>query len=116
PSKMWARGISIDDLTNAVKNGTSYIGAGEFDSASGTALLKPNGQLENAAAYGNLIVSSTSAGSVYLHDVADVQDTVQDERIRMKFWARGYEKPTATVVVAVNRQAGSNVVAVAKSA
>jgi HAE1 family hydrophobic/amphiphilic exporter-1 len=42
---MWARGISIDDLTNAVKNGTSYTGAGQFDSASGTALLQPHGQL-----------------------------------------------------------------------
>jgi HAE1 family hydrophobic/amphiphilic exporter-1 len=115
PSKMWARGISIDDLTNAVKNGTSYTGAGQFDSASGTALLKPNGQLEDAAGYGNLIVSSTSAGPVYLHDVADVQDALQDERIRMKFWVRGYGEPAATVVVAVNRQAGSNVVQVAKS-
>jgi HAE1 family hydrophobic/amphiphilic exporter-1 len=115
PSKMWARGISIDDLTNAVKNGTSYTGAGQFDSASGTALLQPKGQLENAAAYGNLIVSSTSAGPVYLRDVADVEDTVQDERVRMKFWVRGYGEPTATVVVAVNRQAGSNVVQVAKS-
>jgi HAE1 family hydrophobic/amphiphilic exporter-1 len=114
PSKMWARGISIDDLTNAVKNGTSYTGAGQFDSASGTALLQPKGQLENAAAYGNLIVSSTSAGPVYLRDVADVEDTVQDERVRMKFWVRGYGEPTATVVVAVNRQAGSNVVQVAK--
>src|SRR6202521_1675668 len=115
PSKMWARGISIDDLTNAVKNGTSYTGAGQFDSSSGTALLQPKGQLENAAAYGNLIVSSTSAGPVYLRDVADVEDTVQDERIRMKFWVRGYGEPAATVVVAVNRQAGSNAVAVAKS-
>jgi hydrophobic/amphiphilic exporter-1 (mainly G- bacteria), HAE1 family len=115
PSKMWARSISIDDLTNAVKNGTSYTGAGQFDSSSGTALLQPKGQLENAEAYGNLIVSSTSAGPVYLRDVADVEDTVQDERIRMKFWVRGYGEPAATVVVAVNRQAGSNVVAVAKS-
>jgi HAE1 family hydrophobic/amphiphilic exporter-1 len=115
PSKMWARGISIDDLNNAVKNGTSYTGAGQFDSSSGTALLQPKGQLENAAAYGNLIVSSTSAGPVYLRDVADVEDTVQDERIRMKFWVRGYGEPAATAIVAVNRQAGSNVVAVAKS-
>jgi HAE1 family hydrophobic/amphiphilic exporter-1 len=115
PSKMWARGISIDDLNNAVKNGTSYTGAGQFDSSSGTALLKPNGQLENAGAYGDLIVSSTSAGPVYLRDVADVADTVQDERIRMKFWVRGYGEPNATVIVAVNRQAGSNVVQVAKS-
>ena len=33
----------------------------------------------------------------------------------MRFWVRGYGEPAATVVVAVNRQAGSNAVAVAKS-
>ncbi|HEY2645986.1 MAG TPA: efflux RND transporter permease subunit [Candidatus Acidoferrales bacterium] len=115
PSAMWARGISIDDLTAAVKNGTSYTGAGQFDSSSGTALLRPNGQLENAEAYGNLIVSSTNGAPVYLRDVATVEDTVQDERVNMKFWVRGYGEPAATVVVAVNRQAGSNAVEVAKS-
>ena len=115
PSAMWARGISIDDLVTAVKNGTSYTGVGQFDGSAGTALLRPNGQLDTAASYANLIVSSTNGAPVYLHDVADVQDTVQDERIKMRFWVRGYDEPAATVVVAVNRQAGSNVVAVAKS-
>src|SRR6202142_556952 len=115
PSAMWARGISVDDLVAAVKNGTSYIGAGQFDSPSGTALLRPNGQLESAQSYSDLIVSTTNGAPVYLHDVAKVEDTVQDERIRMKFWARGYEEPSATVVVAVNRQAGSNAVQVAQS-
>src|SRR5271170_1204826 len=60
PSKMWARGISIDDLVAAVKNGTSYTGAGQFDSPSGTALLSPRGQLDTAQSYSNLIVSSTN--------------------------------------------------------
>jgi HAE1 family hydrophobic/amphiphilic exporter-1 len=115
PSAMWARGISIDDLTAAVKNGTSYTGAGQFDSPSGTQLLRPNGQLDTAQAYGNLIVSSTNGAPVYLRDIAKVENTVQDERIKMKFWVRGYGEPAATVVVAVNRQAGSNAVAVAKS-
>ncbi|MGH9678624.1 MAG: efflux RND transporter permease subunit, partial [Candidatus Acidiferrales bacterium] len=115
PSAMWARGISVDDLTAAVKNGTSYIGAGQFDSPNGTELLRPNGQLDTAEDYGNLIVSSTNGAPVYLHDVAKVEDTVQDERIKMKFWVRGYGEPAATVVVAVNRQAGSNAVQVAKS-
>ena len=115
PSKMWARGISIDDLVAAVKNGTSYTGAGQFDSPSGTALLRPNGQLESAESYGNLIVSSTNGSPVFLRDVASAEDTVQDERIKMRFWARGYGEPSATVVVAVNRQAGSNAVAVSKS-
>jgi HAE1 family hydrophobic/amphiphilic exporter-1 len=115
PSKMWARGISVDDLVTAVKNGTSYTGAGQFDGTSGTALLRPNGQLENAQAYGDLIVSSNNGAPVYLRDIAEVKDSVQDERIKMRFWVRGYGEPGATVVVAVNRQAGSNAVAVAKS-
>ena len=46
PSAMWARGISVDDLAAAVKNGTSYTGAGQLDGAAGTALLQPRGQLE----------------------------------------------------------------------
>src|SRR5574341_2458936 len=49
PSAMWARGISVDDLTTAVKNGTSYAGAGQFDSADGTTLLRPQGQLDSAS-------------------------------------------------------------------
>jgi HAE1 family hydrophobic/amphiphilic exporter-1 len=115
PSKMWARGISIDDLVAAVKNGTSYTGAGQLDGASGTALLRPNGQLDSAQSYGNLIVNSVNGAPVYLHDIAEVLNSVQDERVKMRFWVRGYDEPAATVVVAVNRQAGSNAVEVAKS-
>ena len=43
PSAMWARGISVDDLANAIKNGTSTTGAGQLDGADGTALLDPKG-------------------------------------------------------------------------
>src|ERR671923_1441069 len=45
PQAMWARGISIDDLSTAIKNGTSYTGAGQLDSPSRTAILRPQGQL-----------------------------------------------------------------------
>src|SRR5215470_11115804 len=115
PSAMWARGISVDDLTAAVKNGTSYAGAGQFDGSAGTALLRPRGQLDNAEAYGNLIVNSNNGNPVYLRDVAQVHDSVQDERINMRFWVRGYPAPSATVVIAVFRRAGANAVEVAKS-
>ncbi len=115
PSAMWARGISIDDLANAVKNGTSYTGAGQFDSPEGTELLRPLGQLENARDYRNLIVGSKNDAPVYLRDVAQAVDSVADERLNMRFWVRGYPVPTSTVIVAVNRQAGANVVEVAKS-
>ena len=115
PSALWARGISIDDLNNAVKNGTSYTGAGQLDSPSRTAVLRPQGQLETAEQYGNLIVGGTNNAPVYLRDVATVKDSVQDERVNMRFWVRGYSVPSATVILAVNRRAGANAVEVSKS-
>ncbi len=115
PSAMWARGISIDDLNNAIRQGTSYTGAGQLDSSSRTAVLRPQGQLETAEQYGNLIVGGSNNAPIYLRDVATVKDSVQDERVNMRFWVRGREVPTATVIVAVNRRAGANAVEVSKS-
>src|SRR5216683_2198956 len=115
PGAMWARGISIDDLTAAIKSGTSYTGAGQLDSRSGTAILRPQGQLESAEQYSNLIIGNNGGSPIYLRDVATVVDSVQDERINMRFWVRGYEVPSATVIVAVDRRAGANAVEVSKS-
>src|SRR3954470_24400113 len=115
PDAMWARGISVDDLSNAIKSGTSTTGAGQLDSPSGTAILRPQGQLETVDQYRNLIVGGTSQAPVYLRDVATVLDSVQDERVNMRFWVRGYAVPSATVIVAVNRRAGANAVEVSKS-
>jgi len=115
PAALWARGISMDDLSAAIKSGTSYTGAGQFDSSSGTAILRPQGQLETAEQYANLIVGGTSNAPVYLRDVAEVKDSVQDERVNMRFWVRGIDVPSATVIVAVSRRAGANAVEVSSS-
>src|SRR5438105_3423687 len=115
PAAMWARGITIDDLSAAIKAGTSYTGTGQLDSNSGTPILRPQGQLETADQFSNLIVGGNGNAPVYLRDVATVKDSVQDERINMRFWVRGYDVPSATVIVAVNRRAGANAVEVSKS-
>ncbi|HET9479552.1 MAG TPA: efflux RND transporter permease subunit, partial [Pyrinomonadaceae bacterium] len=115
PAAMWARGISVDDLSNAIKNGTSYTGAGQLDGSSGTSILRPQGQLETAEQYGNLIVGGSNGAPIYLRDVATVKESVQDERVNMRFWVRGHPVPSATVIVAVSRRAGANAVEVSKS-
>ena len=90
---MWARGISIDDLTAAIKNGTSYTGAGQFDSSTGTALLRPQGQLETAEQYSNLIVGGDATARRSICATSPrCRDSVQDERINMRFWVRGYRR------------------------
>ena len=115
PSRLAIRGMTIDSLARAVQAGTSYQGAGQFDDAHDTILIQPKGQLETAEQYNNLVIAQHDRAPVYLRDVATAVDTVQDERIKMRFWARGIGSPSATVVVAVYRQAGANAVAVTKS-
>src|ERR1700730_15799307 len=115
PSAMAIRNITLEDLTGAIKNGTAYTGAGQFDGPHRSSLLQPQGQLTTADEYNGLIVGQSGGAPVYLKDVASASQSVQDERIDMRFWVRGYPQPGATVVVAVFRRAGVNAVQVAKS-
>src|SRR5438093_12189175 len=103
----------MDDVANAIKAGTVYSGAGQFDGAHRTFVLQPNGQIDQAEGYRNLIVARNKDGSpVYLRDVAEVRQSVQDERLSRTFWMRGFHPPGSVVVLAVSRQAGANAVAV----
>ena len=69
----------------------------------------------NADQYDGLIVGQNNGAPVHLKDVASSRDGLQNERIDMRFWVRGYPQPGATVVVGVFRRAGVNAVEVAKS-
>jgi hydrophobic/amphiphilic exporter-1 (mainly G- bacteria), HAE1 family len=116
PAALASRGLTMDDLATAIKSGTVYSGAGQFDGAHRTFVLLPNGQIDQAEGYRNLIVARNKDGSpVFLHDVADVYQGVQDERMSRTFWIRGFNPPGSVVVLAVSRQAGANAVEVAKS-
>jgi len=116
PAALAARGLTMDDLASAIRAGTVYSGAGQFDGAHRTFVLQPNGQIDNAEGYRNLIVAKNKDGSpVYLHDIADVRQSVQDERLSRTFWVRGFNPPGSVAVLAVSRQAGANAVEVANS-
>jgi hydrophobic/amphiphilic exporter-1 (mainly G- bacteria), HAE1 family len=111
-----SRGLTMDDVANAIKAGTVYSGAGQFDGPHRTFILQPNGQIDQAEGYRNLIVARNSDRSpVYLRDIAEVKQSVQDERTTRFFWVRGLNPPGSIVVLAVSRQAGANAVEVANS-
>ena len=79
-------------------------------------VLQPNGQIDQAEGYRNLIVARNKDRSpVYLRDIAEVKQSVQDERTSRFFWVRGFNPPGSIVVLAVSRQAGANAVEVANS-
>jgi HAE1 family hydrophobic/amphiphilic exporter-1 len=115
PAALAARGLAMSDLADAVRRASSSTGAGQLDAATGTLLLRPQGQLETPAQYRDVVVREEPGRTLRLGDVAEVVDGVQDERVNMKFWIRGRGTPAATLVLAVNRQAGANAVQVARA-
>ncbi|MCA1595813.1 MAG: efflux RND transporter permease subunit, partial [Chloroflexi bacterium] len=116
PGALASRNITFDELSAAIRAGTSYSGAGQLDGKTQSFVLRPNGQIDNAEGYRNLIIARGKDNSpIYLRDVANVIDTVQDERLSRHFFARGFSPPASTIVLAVSRQAGANAVEVAKS-
>src|SRR5919201_1099858 len=100
PAALAARGLTMDDLASAIKAGTVYSGAGQFDGAHRTFVLQPNGQIGEAEGYRNLIVARNKDRSpVYLRDIAEVKQSVQDERTSRFFFARGIDHPPGSIVV-----------------
>ncbi len=90
PSALASRNITLDELSTAIRAGTSYSGAGQFDGKNTSLVLRPNGQIADAEGYKNLIIARGKDGApVYLRDVANVLDSVQDERLSRHFYARG---------------------------
>jgi HAE1 family hydrophobic/amphiphilic exporter-1 len=86
PSALASRNITLDELSTAIRAGTSYSGAGQFDGKNKSLVAAPNGQIADAEGYRNLIVARAKDGApVYLRDVATVVDSVQDERLSRHF-------------------------------
>src|SRR3989441_3102086 len=116
PTGLASRGVTAGEVSHAIQAGTVYSGAGQLDGAHRTFVLQPNGQIDQAGGYRNLIVARNKDGSpVYLRDIADVRQSVQDERMSRTFWVRGFNPPGSVVVLAVSRQAGGNAGEVANS-
>jgi hydrophobic/amphiphilic exporter-1 (mainly G- bacteria), HAE1 family len=115
PGALAARQLTVDDLSNALRNQSVYSGAGQIDGGVRSFLLDPHTQVVSAGDYDNLVIGTRNSTPIYLKDVATARQTVQDERISMHFWTRGRPTPSATVIVAVSRQAGANAVEVAQA-
>ncbi len=120
PNKLFARQLTMEELANAVKSGTNFLGAGQFDGPSQTFLLQPQGQLETPADYANLVIGQRDGNITRLGDVATITESIADERYIRIFNMRGPDDkvlPTSpsAITLAVSRQPGTNTVEVARA-
>ncbi len=114
PEKLYARGLTFQDVARAIEQGSNLTSAGQIRGEELALTIVPNTQLDQAAQYGDLIVTYRDGAPVYLHELAEVIESVQNEDLLMKYTARGIPQEGVGVVLAVNKSTGANAVSVAE--
>jgi hydrophobic/amphiphilic exporter-1 (mainly G- bacteria), HAE1 family len=105
PQRLAARGIGIDEVQRAVQQGNVNLPTGTLEGDRQAFAVRSEGQLERAADFRPLAVVWRGGAPVRLADVADVVDSV--ENVRVASWYNG----DRAIVLAVQRQPGTNTVA-----
>ncbi len=106
PQAMATRQIGIDEVHAAVQNGNVNLPVGTLYGDHRAFTLQADGQLTHASVYRPLIIAYRNGSPVRLEDVGKVLDSVQDNRVA-NWW-----NDTESVVLAIERQPGTNTVEV----
>lgn len=110
-NKLYNRGLSIDDITSAVQQGTVSLSSGKLRGESKTLVLKPQGQLKKTSDYMNLVIATRDGTQIYLKDVADCIERLERKDILSNLWIKGNaDSFSSCVIIAVTRAAGANAV------
>src|SRR2546425_7772448 len=109
PRALADRGIGVDQVAAAIANGNPNTPVGTLYGQYTNLTLQTNGQLNDAAAFRALIVAYRNGAPVRLEQVANVIDSVENNRVASWFNGR------RSVTMAVQRQPGTNTVAVVDS-
>ncbi|MBK7922847.1 MAG: efflux RND transporter permease subunit [Gemmatimonadetes bacterium] len=107
PQALAARKIGLDEVSRAISTGNVNLPSGILWGTDRAYAVEAEGQLESAAAFRPLIVAWRDGVPVRLGDLGRVIDSVQETK------AAGWFNGTRSIVLAIQRQPGTNTVAVA---
>ena len=107
PQAMASRGVGIDQVSDAIDNGNVNLPTGVLWGADKALTVQSNSQLESADQFRNLVIKNQDGAPVRLGDLGQVLDGVQDTHVASWFNGR------RAIVLAINRQPGTNTVKVA---
>lgn len=113
--RLYNKGIAISDVVAAIRAGTVSMAAGTLKGKKNSLVLKPQGQLETAKGYNDLIIAYKNGVPVYLRDIGDAVESVESEDICNRYWNRGITEDVASVALAVTRGADANAIKISKA-
>lgn len=106
PEKLFAHNLALTDVVNTIQQNNVNQATGNMDGTKQAYLINVDGQLLNADQFKPLPLSYENNALLRLQDVAEVTDSVQN--VRVAGWVNGKRG----IILAVQRQPGSNTIAV----
>jgi HAE1 family hydrophobic/amphiphilic exporter-1 len=106
PRALATRGIGLDEVEQALRASNPNVPTGTLQGSRRAFTIETTSELTEAAGFRSLIVAYRDGAPVRLAELGQVVDGVQNDRVAS--WFNG----TRAVVLAVQRQPGTNTVAV----
>ncbi len=104
--RLFAYGLTVDQVRNAIQRQNVEIPGGTFISGSSEIALRTLGRLVNVPDFNRIIISQKNGSVVLLSDVARVVDTVEEPRSIARVDGQN------SVALSIRKQSGTNTVAV----
>ncbi len=109
PEALSARGLTVQDVENAIASRNVEIPAGRIESTRREFSVRSLGELKTPQEFGELVVAGQGTQLVKLKDVARVELGPEDDRSIFRW------KGTPSVAIGVVRQSKANLINVARS-
>jgi len=110
PEALASRGISLDEVRTALSAHNVNLPTGVLDGTRQSMQVVATGQLDSADDFREIVVAYRNGAPVRLGEIAEVIDSVQNRRVASWFYKDG--KGSRAIVLAVQRQPGTNTVEV----
>ncbi len=107
PQKLASRQVDLEEVRNALASGSVNLPAGSLYGFTKAYTVDSNSQLTSAPQFARLIVAYRNGSPVHLDELGNVLDSVSNNK--SVFWING----NRSIVLAVQKQPGTNTVAVA---
>ncbi len=107
PNKLEAYNLTVEAISGIIGAENRNIPGGTFDIGSDTYALRVEGEFTDASQMNDLVVGSFNGQTIYLRDVARVNDSIEERA------QEAYNDGVQGVMIVIQKQSGANSVQIA---
>ncbi len=108
PHKLEAYHLTVEGISQIIGAENKNVPGGAFDIGSNTYALRVQGEFETSSQMNDLVVGSFDGRPVYLHDVARIEDTLEERT------QQTYINGEAGAMIIIQKQSGANSVQISE--